>query len=81
MNKKGKQKCKQQRILKQGILEREYIGKLTRTTEISITNRSQEIEDRILHIEDIDTLIHQSKDEKFKNFMKQNFQEILDTMK
>ena len=47
-------------------LEMEDIGKMSGITDISITNRIQEIEERISGIEDIGTLVKQNA--KSKNF-------------
>ena len=61
----------------------ENLGKWTRATETSITNRIQEIEERISGaentIEEIDSLIKESS--KSNKFITQNIQEIWDTMK
>ena len=61
----------------------ENLGKLTGTTETSITNRIQEIEKRISDtedtIEEINSLIKENN--KSNKFLTQNIQEIWDTMK
>ena len=66
-----------------GMLGMENLGKPMGTTETSITNRIQEIEERISDtedtIEEINSLIKEQK--KFNKFLRQNTQEIWDTMK
>ena len=61
----------------------ENLGKWTKTTETSITNRLQEIEERISGveetIEEIDSLVKENT--KSNKFLTQNIQEIWDTMK
>ena len=59
------------------------LGKRSGTTGASITNRKQEMEERISGIEDTIEDIEISVDEniKWKKFLNQNIQEILDTMK
>ena len=61
----------------------EKLGKWTGTTETSITNRIQEIEERISDtedtIEEIDSLIKENS--KSNKLLTQNIQEIWDTMK
>ena len=59
-------------------LEMENLGKRSGATDASITNRMQEIEDRISGIEDINT---SKKMQRVKKFLTQNIQEIWDTMK
>jgi SMC interacting uncharacterized protein involved in chromosome segregation len=64
-------------------LEIEKLGKRSGAIEASITNRIQEIEDRISGTEDtmeiIDTTVKENA--KCKMFLTQNIQEIQDTMK
>ena len=66
-----------------GRLAMENLGKRTETTESSITNRIQEIEERISESEDtiekINTLIKENG--KSKKFSSQNIQKIWDTIK
>ena len=66
-----------------GRLDMENLGKWTETTETSITNRIQEIEERISDAEDttekINALIKENS--KSNKFSSQNIQEILDTIK
>ena len=66
-----------------GWLDMENLGKRTGTTETSITNRIQEIEERISDtedtIEEINSLIE--KHNNSNKFLTQNIQEIWDTMK
>jgi hypothetical protein len=66
-----------------GILGMENLGKRTGTTDTSITNRIQEMEDRISGVEDrteeIDTSVKENV--KSKKFLAQTTQEIWDTMK
>ena len=61
----------------------ENLGKRTETTESSITNRIQEMEERISESEDtiekINALIKENS--KFNKFSSQNIQEIWDTIK
>ena len=61
----------------------ENLGKRTGTTDTSITNRIQEMEDRISGVEDrteeIDTSVKENV--KSKKFLAQTTQEIWDTMK
>ena len=61
----------------------ENLGKWTETIESSITNRIQEIEERITDAEDIiekiNSLVKVNK--KSNRFLTQNIQEIWDTMK
>jgi uncharacterized coiled-coil protein SlyX len=65
------------------ILEIENLGKRSRVTDTSITNRIQEIEERISGaentIEDIDITVRENA--KCKKILTQNIQEIHDTMK
>ncbi|KAL6082496.1 hypothetical protein STEG23_002745 [Scotinomys teguina] len=67
----------------EGKLEMDNLSKLTGTTDASITNRTQEVEDRISGIEDtieeIDISVKENT--KAKKVITQNFQEIWDTMK
>ena len=64
-------------------LDMEKLGKRTETTESSITNRIQEIEEQISDSEDtiekINVLIKENS--KSNKFSSQNIQEILDTIK
>jgi hypothetical protein len=64
-------------------LEIENLGKRSGVIDESITNRIQEIEERILGsedtIEDTDTTL--KKKAKCKKILTQNIQEILDTMR
>ena len=64
-------------------LDMEKLGKPTGITERSITNRIQEIEERISDtkdtIEEINPLIKENS--KSNKFLTQNIQEIWDTMK
>jgi hypothetical protein len=66
----------------EGILEMENIGKRTGFTNTSITNRIQEMEERISGIEDTledsDTSVKENV--KYKKFLTQNNQKIWDTM-
>ena len=66
-----------------GRLEIENLGKRTETTERSITNRKQEIEERISDtedtIEEINALIKEQN--KSNKFLTQNIQEIWDTVR
>jgi hypothetical protein len=55
----------------------ENLGKRTGTTEASITNRRQEMEERISGIDDTPV----KENVKTKNFLTQNIQEIWATMK
>ena len=61
----------------------ENLGKKSGVTDASITNRVQEIEERISGVEDIkediDTKIKENT--KCTKFLTQNIQEIQDTMK
>ena len=59
-------------------LEMKNLGKRTGTTDINITNRIQEMEERIQGIE-IDTPVKENA--KSKKFLTQNIQKIWDTMK
>ena len=60
------------------MLEMENLGKRTRTTDISITNRIHEMEERITDIEDMteEINIQVKENAKSKKFMTQNIQEI-----
>ncbi|KAK7795145.1 hypothetical protein U0070_003059, partial [Myodes glareolus] len=67
----------------EGRLDMENLGKRTETTESSITNRIQEMEERISESEDtiekINALIKENS--KSNKFSSQNIQEIWDTIK
>ena len=67
----------------EGRLDMENLGKWTGTTETSITNRIQEIEERVSDTEDtveeINSLIKEQN--KSNKFLTKNIQEIWDTMK
>jgi hypothetical protein len=68
----------------EGILEMENLGNWIGTTGVSITNRTQEMEERISgvvkdKVEEIDTLVKENI--KSKTFLTQNIQEICDDMK
>ena len=67
----------------EAILEMENLAKRTRTTEVSITNSIQEIEERISGVEDTIEEINISVKEnvKSKKFMTENIQETWDTIK
>ena len=64
-------------------LEMENLGKRSGITDVSITNRIQEIEERIPDVEDtieeIDTTVKENS--KHKKLLTQSIQEIQDTMK
>ena len=64
-------------------LEIKYLGKRTGTTDTSIINRIQEMEERISGIEntreEIDTPVKENA--KYNKFLTQNIQEIWDKMK
>jgi chromosome segregation ATPase len=64
-------------------LEIEILGKKSGTTDVRISNRIEEMEERILgaedSIENMDTTIKENA--KCKNFLIQNIQEIQDTMR
>ena len=64
-------------------LEMENLGKRSGITDVSITNRIQEIEERISGgedmVEDIDTTVKENS--KHKKLLTQSIQEIQDTMK
>jgi predicted ribosome quality control (RQC) complex YloA/Tae2 family protein len=64
-------------------MEMEILGKTAAVTDASITNRTQDIEERISRaedtIEDIDTTVKENT--KSKSLLIQNIQEIQDTMK
>ena len=75
-----------ERIMKsqrETILEKENVGKRSGVIDASITNRIQEIEERILGAEDviktIDTTV--KKMQKCKKLLTPNIQEIQDTMR
>ena len=65
-----------------GSLDMENLGKWIGTTETNITNRIQEIEERISgtedSIEEIDSLVKENT--KSNKFLTQNIQEIWDSM-
>ena len=65
------------------ITKRKNLGKKTGTTEVSITNRLQEMEERISGVEDTMEEIDVSVKEnvKSKKFLTQTVQEIQDNMK
>ncbi|KAL6088433.1 hypothetical protein STEG23_022858 [Scotinomys teguina] len=65
------------------MLEIEKLSKRSGNTDASITNRIQEMEDRISNVEDTIEEIDSSVKEntKSKKVIKQNVQEIWDTMK
>ena len=64
------------------ILAMENLGKRTGTTDISTTNRIQEMEEKILDIENkIEINISVKENAKSKNFMTQNIQEMWNAMK
>ncbi|ERE84498.1 LINE-1 type transposase domain-containing protein 1 [Cricetulus griseus] len=67
----------------EGILEIEKLGKRSGTKDVSITNRTQEMEERILEVEDTLAEIHSSTKENLKSnkSLSQNIQEIWDTVK
>jgi restriction endonuclease len=71
------------KIQPEGILEIENLGKRTGTTDTNITNRVQEMEERLSGVEDmieeIDTPAKENV--KSKKFLTQNIQKIWDTMK
>ena len=64
-------------------LEMENLGKRSGITDVSITNRIQEIEERIscaeYTVEEIDTTVKENS--KHKKLLTQSIQEIQDTMK
>jgi methyl-accepting chemotaxis protein len=66
----------------EGTLEMDNLGKRTKTTDASITQRIQEMEERISGVEDrieeIDISVNENV--KAKNFLTQNIQRIWDTM-
>jgi uncharacterized coiled-coil protein SlyX len=68
---------------KETTLEIENLGKISVVIDANITNRIQEIEERILGAEDtiqnIDTTVKENA--KCKNLLTQNIQEIQDTMR
>jgi hypothetical protein len=61
-----------------GTIEKENLGKRSRSTDVNISNRIQEIEERILCIEDtleeIDTTVKGNS--KHKNLLTKYIQEI-----
>lgn len=65
------------------IMERKKLGMPTRTINVSVTNGTMELKDRISGIEDtIDEIGRQGNENiKFKMFLAQNMQEIRDIMK
>ena len=67
----------------EGRLDMENLGKRTGTTETSITNRIQEVEERISDTEDITEEINSliTEQNKSNKFLTQNIQEIWDTVK
>ena len=67
----------------EGRLTMENLGKWTETSETSITNRMQEVEERISDSEDtIEKLIALTKENSKSNkFSSQNIQEMWDTIK
>ncbi|KAL6089223.1 hypothetical protein STEG23_031369 [Scotinomys teguina] len=74
---------KLKKTLSEGMLEIEKLSKRSGNTDASITNRIQEMEDRISNVEDtteeIDSTVKENT--KTKKVIKQNVQEIWDTMK
>ena len=64
-------------------MEVENLGKRSGTIDARITNKIQEIEERISgvedSIEDIDTMVKENT--KHRKFLTQNIQEIKDTIK
>ena len=64
-------------------MEMENLGKRSGITDVSFTNRTQEIEERILSVEDtveeIDTTVKENS--KHKKLLTQSIQDIKDTMK
>ncbi|KAL6035562.1 hypothetical protein STEG23_031936 [Scotinomys teguina] len=74
---------KLKKTLSEGMLEIEKLSKRSGNTYASITNRIQEMEDRISNVEDtieeIDSTVKENT--KTKKAIKQNVQEIWDTMK
>ncbi|KAL6049826.1 hypothetical protein STEG23_009929 [Scotinomys teguina] len=74
---------KLKKTLSEGMLEIEKLSKRSGNTDASITNRIQEMEDRISNVEDtieeIDSTVKENT--KTKKAIKQNVQEIWDTMK
>ena len=75
--------CKSGKSETEGQLAMENLGKRTETSETSITNRIQEIEERISDSEDtIEKLITLSKENSKSNkFSSQNIQEVWETIK
>ncbi|ERE91574.1 Transposase, L1 containing protein [Cricetulus griseus] len=67
----------------EGMLEIEKLGKRSGTKDVSITNRIQEMEERISGVEDTLAEIESSTKENLKSnkSLTQNIQEIWDTMK
>ncbi|KAL6085855.1 hypothetical protein STEG23_033186 [Scotinomys teguina] len=74
---------KLKKTLSEGMLEIEKLSKRSGNTDASITNRIQEMEDRISNaedtIEEIDSTVKENT--KTKKVIKQNVQEIWDTIK
>jgi hypothetical protein len=60
-------------------LEMENLGKRSGITDVNITNRIQEIEEKISGVEEIDTTVKENS--KHKIFLTQSIQEIQDTIK
>jgi hypothetical protein len=56
----------------------ENLGKRSGITDVNITNRIQEIEEKISGVEEIDTTVKENS--KQKEFLTQSIQEIQDTM-
>ncbi|KAL6084830.1 hypothetical protein STEG23_032879 [Scotinomys teguina] len=70
---------KLKKTLSEGMLEIEKLSKRSGNTDASITNRIQEMKDRISSVEDtIDSTVKENT--KTKKVIKQNVQEIWDTM-
>ena len=71
------------KTLTEGRLDMENLGKQTETSETSITNRIQEIEERISDYEDTieKTNALTKENSKFNKFSSQNIQEIGDMIK
>ena len=65
------------------VLEMENLGKWSGITDVSITNRTQEIEERISGLEDTEEEIDPTLKEnsKHKKLLIQSIQKIQDTMK
>jgi chromosome segregation ATPase len=87
LNKIVQDLTKEIKILKktkrEAILEMENLQKRLGVTDAGITNRIQEIEERISGVEDTieDTDIRVNENRKSKKLLTQNIQEIQDTMK